>query len=252
MSGATKFLILRPGGFYFSNYAPRVSSKGADSFSMLLRKLFSGKFLESITQLNGDRLVELKFLNCEWSLISELFGRGNMIIVDSQYMIKHALAYRSWKSREIKRDVKYTPPPFTNWFLMNKLELTSYIEGLSKAEVSRKLGLGKEIETIWDDQPQQLTDTLMELVNQPLKMDEVEAMFKQDDLSLVSEKEKKLLASLAALEKSKEKTEALIKTYEQDAPVLRKAANSIFMDLKKWDKALEKARSQGKKRLKVS
>ncbi len=220
---------------------------------MLLRKLFSGKFLEDIRQVNGDRIIQLKFAGCDLSIIAELFGRGNLVVVDSHGIIQHALAFRSWKSREIRKGVEYTPPPFTDWFSMSRSELAGYIKGLDKAEASRKLGLGKAVEDVWDADADKFAGRLLELVGTPLKFEEVEAGFKKlDSEALDSERKQELSEKTKALEKSLEENRKLIEAYRREAAELRRLAEAIFMDLGAWDLKLAEARSKGKKRLKVS
>ncbi|DAZ98977.1 TPA: hypothetical protein N0F65_000509 [Lagenidium giganteum] len=87
------FLLLESGiRFHTSKYARDASSATAtlpSQFTMKLRKHLRGKRLVGLTQLEGDRVVDLTFgsdqLQCH--LILELYASGNIILTDDQYTI---------------------------------------------------------------------------------------------------------------------------------------------------------------------
>ncbi|MDK2983411.1 MAG: hypothetical protein PWP19_889 [Thermococcaceae archaeon] len=79
------------------------------SFTMLLRKYLSGSRLEKIEQHDFDRIVKLKI--GEYTLIAELFKRGNIILVDKDNVIVSALRYEEFKDRVIKPKHEYKLPP---------------------------------------------------------------------------------------------------------------------------------------------
>lgn len=79
------------------------------SFTMLLRKYLSGSRLEKIEQHDFDRIVKLKI--GEYTLIAELFKRGNIILVDKDNVIVSALRYEEFKDRAIKPKHEYKIPP---------------------------------------------------------------------------------------------------------------------------------------------
>ncbi|AFK22933.1 hypothetical protein Py04_1359 [Pyrococcus sp. ST04] len=79
------------------------------AFAMLLRKNLSGKFLTKIEQREFDRIVILEF--GEYKLIAELFGKGNIILVDKDWKIIGALRYEEFRDRAIKPKIHYQFPP---------------------------------------------------------------------------------------------------------------------------------------------
>lgn len=87
------FLLLESGvRFHTSKYARDASSASASlpsQFTMKLRKHLRGKRLVALTQLEGDRVVDLTFgadqLQCH--LILELYASGNIILTDENYTI---------------------------------------------------------------------------------------------------------------------------------------------------------------------
>ncbi|USS41685.1 NFACT family protein [Thermococcus aggregans] len=79
------------------------------SFTMLLRKYLSGSRLESIDQHDFDRIVKLKI--GDYTLIAELFRKGNIILVDKDNIIISAMRYEEFKDRVIRPKHKYKLPP---------------------------------------------------------------------------------------------------------------------------------------------
>gem|GEM_PF-3283595 len=255
-SGVARYLILRPGGFYFSNYAP-APSPGPDSFCMLLRKLFSNRWLEGIEQVNGDRIIRLRFRETGLCLVAELFGRGNLVVTDSAGIIQHALVFRSWRSRDIRKGLAYVPPAFTDWLSMDReqlLQLVTPAHSQGPAEVSRLLGLGKVVEQVWDSDPAKLVDLLLKLASTPLTMAEVEETFKASDSTELppTPAGEAHASQLKALETSLAESRATIQAYRREAEFLRATASQIFMHLQETDRRLAEARAEGKKKLKVT
>ncbi len=85
--------------------APRTPS----AFTMLLRKYLNGAFVDSIEQHDFDRIVRIRM--GDYTLIGELFRRGNVILVDSSDTIVAALRYEEYKDRVIKPKNQYRYPP---------------------------------------------------------------------------------------------------------------------------------------------
>ena len=78
-------------------------------FAMLLRKYLSGKALERVSQHGFDRIVIFQFQD-DLQLIAELFGGGNIILVESGKIIQ-PLTSKSWRAREVKKGYDYEFPP---------------------------------------------------------------------------------------------------------------------------------------------
>ncbi|WP_324736711.1 ribosome rescue protein RqcH [Thermococcus sp. SY098] len=85
--------------------APKMPS----SFTMLLRKHLSGGFFDDIEQHDFDRIVKIRIGN--YTLIAELFRKGNIILVDENNTIIGALRYEEFKDRAIKPKHEYKLPP---------------------------------------------------------------------------------------------------------------------------------------------
>ncbi len=103
-----------------------------------LRETLENKRIDSVTQINFDRILFFQ-LSGEMKIIFEMFGGGNFIITENE-KIKFALKYREWKTRKIKIDETYIPPPQTmDPLIMAKDE---FIENLKeKKEIVRILAI---------------------------------------------------------------------------------------------------------------
>ncbi len=82
-----------------------------------LREMLENKRIDNVSQLNFDRILIFN-LSGNMKIIFEMFGNGNFIITENE-KIKFALKYREWKTRKIKIDETYAPPPQT----MNPLSM---------------------------------------------------------------------------------------------------------------------------------
>lgn len=101
-------LIVSPGSMYLSRF-DRKGPKKPTNFCMFLRKHLRNKKLREINQHRFDRVVELK--TRDRTLICELFGKGNFVLVDGDGKIVQPLEIRKWSEREIKPKVRYKYPP---------------------------------------------------------------------------------------------------------------------------------------------
>ncbi len=81
------------------------------NFAMLMRKYLGKKRLNSISQHGFDRIVVMEFgAENQFKLIIEGFGKGNMILVEGDKIIK-PMTSKSWRHRDIKPGAIYKFPP---------------------------------------------------------------------------------------------------------------------------------------------
>jgi len=83
-------------------------------FCMLLRKYLRNGVVEKIQQHQFERIVDVT-VSCKgerFSLVVEVFGEGNVILVSPQGKILHALSYRRMRDRNVihGEDFAYPPP----------------------------------------------------------------------------------------------------------------------------------------------
>ncbi|NJF26081.1 ribosome rescue protein RqcH [Thermococcus sp. Bubb.Bath] len=138
-------LILEAGKrLHITSYI-KEAPKQPSSFTMLLRKHLGGGFIDAIEQHQFDRIVKIRI--GDYTLIGELFRRGNVILVDSESKIVAALRYEEYKDRRIMPKADYRYPPARE----NPLEVTSerFLELMREEEglelvrtLARKLNMG--------------------------------------------------------------------------------------------------------------
>ncbi len=120
--------------------APKMPS----SFTMLLRKHLSGGFLDAIKQHDFDRIV--KIMIGDYTLIGELFKKGNIILLNSENRIVAALRYEEFKDRTIMPKAEYKLPPARENPLDVEWEDFKGIIGKEQIEIvralARKLNMG--------------------------------------------------------------------------------------------------------------
>ncbi len=95
---------------FLSRYSRKVPERPS-SFAMLLRKYLSGGFIEDVYQHDFDRIIVFKIHNySDYNLIFELFGKGNIVLTDSNFNIIHAYEERVERERIIEAGKKYEFP----------------------------------------------------------------------------------------------------------------------------------------------
>lgn len=128
-------------GLHLTSYRLKKPGK-PPPFCMALRKyLRNGKIIK-LEQHEFDRIVviTIKARGEDFQLVLELFGQGNIILVNSENKILHALTYRKMRDRNILRGETFQHAPSTG---KNPIELTRQeldkIKGFEGAEVVKGL-----------------------------------------------------------------------------------------------------------------
>jgi predicted ribosome quality control (RQC) complex YloA/Tae2 family protein len=117
-------------------------------FCQGLRKYLRRMRLTSILQIDFDRLIELQFSgpNEVYYLYTELFGRGNHILVTETKRILHALTYRRMRARDIIRGaILVFPPSRKNILTIERFDLEILLgknENLVK-QLTRSFNIGQ-------------------------------------------------------------------------------------------------------------
>ena len=134
-----KYLVISDKTLFLTD--KNFESTQTSNFLQILRKHLLNQIIEDVSQHEFDRVVEIE--TRDYSFIAELFGRGNLILVNKpDRRIIYALIRRSWKDRSIlpKREYAY-PPPRANPFKLNQSELEKYF-GKKEAVVVLAVDLG--------------------------------------------------------------------------------------------------------------
>jgi predicted ribosome quality control (RQC) complex YloA/Tae2 family protein len=119
-----------------------------DKFVEKTEKELNNAKLLSIEQINNDRIVSFNFDRA--SLVLEMFGHGNMILVGEDNTIA-AMRYESWSDRQIKPNMPYSPPssrlseklePSEKYIIVSMMRLPlgkEYVlEALERVKISEK------------------------------------------------------------------------------------------------------------------
>ena len=99
-------LIIAPGKCVYVSSKKEFEST-EDGFSSAINRFLKGARLDSVTQLNNDRLLIFSF--GERKLVLEQFGKGNIIALENDVIVlcHHPEA---WKDRKIQKNEQYKPP----------------------------------------------------------------------------------------------------------------------------------------------
>ena len=111
-------------------------------FCMSLRKYLRNGKIKKIQQYDFERIVELivESKSNEYKLVIELFREGNIILVDPDNKILHALTFRRMKDRNIIRGETFKYPPPRGKDPRNiRLEDLEEIRKMGQIEVVRSL-----------------------------------------------------------------------------------------------------------------
>ena len=87
--------------------------KTPSQFCMLLRKHLRRGVIEEVEQPGFERVIILSVASksTSYKLVFELFGKGNLILLDNNDMILYASSYRKMRDRDLVRGEAFMMPP---------------------------------------------------------------------------------------------------------------------------------------------
>ena len=104
-------LVMQCGSRIHTSQYPLENPTTPPTFPMLLRKRIKGAHVESIKQHNFDRVVEIKVKKDKYyTIIVELFDKGNIILLDEDNNIILPLKRKQWSDRDISSKKEYIFP----------------------------------------------------------------------------------------------------------------------------------------------
>jgi predicted ribosome quality control (RQC) complex YloA/Tae2 family protein len=118
--------------------------KKPSAFCMSLRKHLDNGVVKEVRQHEFERITvtEISTRQGSFQLVSELFGGGNVILVDPEGKILQAMTYRRMRDRDILRGEPFQHPPargrnptklnIQDFREIKKLEETEVVRGLTK------------------------------------------------------------------------------------------------------------------------
>lgn len=124
----------------------------ASDFSIAVRKRISGFKITRIEQYNNDRiiLIRLEKADAQQNLIFEMFGKGNLIITDSNMKILVAYKVHVFKDRAVKPGSLYVQPKNQAVNLFDSDGISAVIKGASDSDkegsilhyLAKRIGIG--------------------------------------------------------------------------------------------------------------
>ena len=111
----TQILVVEPGKRIHLTKFQRTFPQTPTGLCKAFRTHIKGKWLKSISQYDFDRIIVLEFESHEkvFKLIIELFGKGNVILINPQDKIYVAKHYKKMRDRDIHPGIEFKFPPST-------------------------------------------------------------------------------------------------------------------------------------------
>ncbi len=83
---------------------------GATQFAMAVRKRAENSVVDKIQQVNLDRIVRFELDKGKRSMVLEMYGKGNLFLMDGSSTIETVYKTVVQKGRELKKGATYSPP----------------------------------------------------------------------------------------------------------------------------------------------
>ena len=199
---AKKELFLKDGKwFYLAPQRPQVPDF-PDQFAVHLRKLISNARIESVRQVEFDRIVVIDIMRGEqYQLVVELFGEGNLLLVKDGKIV-NCLFSRRWRHREVRPGAEYLFPP--KRFNPLESDLQTFISSLKGStsdavrtlatsvnlggqyaeEVCLRAGVdkGSDASSLSDDQISGLYQAMVDIIKQVRESSDPRIVFEGEDM----------------------------------------------------------------------
>ncbi len=271
--GETQSLFIDLRGWIY--FGEKETPMEPSMFAMFLRKRFSNRKILGVYQLNFDRIVVFE-MSDNYSLIFELFGEGNVIVVKDG-IIERGYREREWRHRAILRGEEYKGPPPRHHPVEDIDELCEVINnskydvvrvlaleynmGKYAEEVCLRAGVNKNAKKINEDECDKIKNALRSLFNfeggfvyedffspVPLRnrdfqeryetFNEAIAKYAERGIIVVSEEEQKLKRRI-------EEQRKLIEEYRKKEEEYRKIGDLLYAHFVEVEKSLKLA-AEGK------
>lgn len=214
----------------------REEKKEATRFASMVRRLLDGSRMEKAEQHGADRILVLSFAGKKnASIIFEMFGKGNVVVLNGEGIVE--LAYRnvSFSDRSVRKGALYKFP-------VQRGKTSVYADAEKALEHPKPVLYEKGGEPM---------DFAIEPVEKYEQDKEARAV-RFDSLSTLldslylgergSEKDEKKMKKAEEIRKSIGKLKEQMKENEAEAADCRNAANAIFSNMNELNQLLERAR----------
>ncbi len=110
--GGRQDLLMEPGRRAYLTGMEYTPPKKPSDCAMLLRKHLINARLSAVEQPDFERIIEFRFSGKEDRVLDlELFGKGNLVLCDSEFNIIQPYRREIWRHRVIKPGERYAYPP---------------------------------------------------------------------------------------------------------------------------------------------
>ena len=111
--GGTSQLLIHPGHRIHLTEFVRKAPRTPPKFCTVLRKYLRDKRVTSVKQHDMDRIVVIEVGDEKntYKLVAELFGNGNLLLLDPRDTIFVAMRYRKMRDRDVVPKARYEFPP---------------------------------------------------------------------------------------------------------------------------------------------
>jgi predicted ribosome quality control (RQC) complex YloA/Tae2 family protein len=222
-------------------------AKEPGSFCLFLRKILGSSRIKKIEQVGNERIVKIEFDTKEKSVMYiELFGRGNIILCDSEDKILNVEEKQIWKDRTLKKDELYRYPKKEYDYSTINAEQLKLISASTKKEavklIAAELGIGgayaEEICTVAkiDKNKQDLTDSEAKKI-----VDAIKALEKRKIQPIIVKKNSVVQdVVLFPIEKYKDLEQEQAKDYNQAIDNIYSEQLLYFEEMQKMEKYNER------------
>ncbi|MDE1810847.1 MAG: NFACT family protein [Candidatus Micrarchaeota archaeon] len=125
------------------------ASDEASNFAIAVRKRISNFVVQSVEQLNNDRIIQIKAGKGDETvnIIFEMFGFGNMVITDKESKILLAHEQHDFKDREVRVRATYKPPANATKAIIDEGEIEDLIKSMvdkSAVAAAKSMNIGAQ------------------------------------------------------------------------------------------------------------
>lgn len=136
-------------GVTFNESTFSEESGPATNFAMAVRKRIEGARVAGIEQYRSDRIIVLHLSNNrqEYRLVFEMFGQGNLVLINQENRIELAYKIISFKDRSVKPRLPYLFPEssFIDIHTATRKEVDSVLERMSGSDDKLIVALSRYI-----------------------------------------------------------------------------------------------------------
>ena len=189
-------------------------------FCMALRKYLRNGIINEISQHEFERIAKIgvKTKFGDFKLVIELFGDGNIILVDPENRILHAMTYKRMRDRNVIRgeEFKYPPPSGMNPLKFSKEDFEK-IREMGEIEVVKALTRFFSIGGIYAEETLLRTEVPKKTLCKELKLEELDRI-REELIRMVLQVKSGKLEPAIVIDKKDEPIDAIpisLKTYEK-------------------------------------